>query len=36
MRKILPYLPDLKEKARELRQNSTLSEVLLWNHLKQK
>ncbi|MCF7798240.1 MAG: DUF559 domain-containing protein [Candidatus Marinimicrobia bacterium] len=36
MKKILPYRPDLKEKAQKLRQNSTLSEVLLWNHLKQK
>ena len=30
------YNPKLKEKARELRNNSTLSEVLLWNKLKQK
>ena len=33
-RKLIPYNPDLKEKARELRKNSTLSEVLLWNKLK--
>ncbi len=26
--------PKLKEKARELHNNSTLSEVLLWNKLK--
>ncbi|WP_299757693.1 endonuclease domain-containing protein [uncultured Pontibacter sp.] len=35
-RKILPYKPYLKELARQLRQNSTLSEVLLWNELKNK
>jgi very-short-patch-repair endonuclease len=28
------YNPALKEKARQLRNNSTLSEVLLWNKLK--
>ena len=31
---ILPYNPMLKERARDLRKNSTLSEVLLWRHLK--
>jgi len=36
MRKILPYNPKLKQLARELRNNSTLSEVLLWKHLKSK
>ena len=35
-RKIIPYNPDLKVLARELRKNMTLSEVLLWNELKQK
>jgi type I site-specific restriction-modification system R (restriction) subunit/very-short-patch-repair endonuclease len=35
-RKILPYNPKLKELARKLRKNMTLSETLLWNHLKQK
>lgn len=35
-RKIIPYNPDLKELAKELRRNMTLSEVLLWNELKQK
>ncbi len=35
-RKILPYNPKLKVLARELRKNMTLSEVLLWNQLKQK
>jgi len=29
----IPYNPALKEKARYLRNNSTLSEVLLWKHL---
>jgi len=33
-RKNYPYNPALKERARELRNNSTLSEVLLWNELK--
>lgn len=35
-RKIIPYKPWLKEKARELRNNSTKSEILLWNYLKGK
>jgi very-short-patch-repair endonuclease len=35
-RKIIPYDPELKELAKELRHNMTLSEVLLWNELKQK
>ncbi len=35
-RKIIPYNPELKELAKELRKNMTLSEVLLWNELKQK
>ena len=35
-RKIIPYNPDLKDLARQLRKNMTLSEVLLWNELKQK
>jgi len=34
--KIIPYNPDLKELASQLRKNMTLSEVLLWNELKQK
>jgi very-short-patch-repair endonuclease len=33
-RKILLYNPALKEKARELRNNSTSSEILLWTFLK--
>ena len=36
MRKIIPYNPKLKQLARNLRNNSTLSEVLLWQHLKGK
>lgn len=35
-RKIIPYNPDLKQLARRLRKNMTLSEVLLWNELKNK
>ena len=35
-RKIIPYNPDLKYLAHLLRKNMTLSEVLLWNELKQK
>ncbi|RDV14850.1 endonuclease domain-containing protein [Pontibacter diazotrophicus] len=34
--KIIPYRQDLKLKARELRKNSTLSEVLLWQEIKDK
>ena len=30
------YNPSLKEKARQLRKNSTLAEVLLWTKLKQR
>ncbi len=33
---IIPYRKDLKEKARELRKNSTLSEVLLWQEIRKK
>jgi very-short-patch-repair endonuclease len=35
-RKILPYHPELKAIARMLRRTMTLSEILLWNQLKQK
>jgi len=31
--KIIPYNPNLKALAKQLRQNMTLSEVLLWNEL---
>jgi len=34
--KIIPYNPKLKEYARQLRNNSTLSEVLLWQKIKNK
>jgi len=34
--KIIPYNPKLKQLARELRKNSTLSEVLLWQQIKGK
>jgi len=33
---IIPYNPKLKELARNLRNNSTLSEILLWQQLKGK
>lgn len=33
-RKIIPYNPSLKGKARELRNNSTTSEIKLWRFLK--
>ncbi len=35
-RKIIPYNPKLKEIARNLRNNSTLAEILLWKRLKGK
>ncbi len=35
-REIIPYNPKLKELARELRNNSTKSEIKLWNELKGK
>ena len=35
-RKIIPYNRALKEKARELRNNSTKTEILLWINLKGK
>ncbi len=35
-RKIIPYNPKLKELARQLRKDMTLSEVLLWQELKGK
>jgi len=34
--KIIPYNPQLKNKAKYLRKNMTLPEVLLWQHLKGK
>lgn len=35
-RKIIPYNPKLKALAKKLRKDMTLSEVLLWDQLKQK
>lgn len=35
-RKIIPYNPNLKELARKLRNNSTQSEIRLWQYLKGK
>jgi very-short-patch-repair endonuclease len=35
-RKIILYNPELKSLAKDLRNNMTLSEVLLWNELKNK
>jgi very-short-patch-repair endonuclease len=35
-RKIIPYDPKLKEFARNLRNNSTHSEIALWKRLRQK
>lgn len=32
--KIVPYNPELKFKARQLRKNSSLPEVLLWQKIK--
>ncbi|WP_299098602.1 endonuclease domain-containing protein [uncultured Winogradskyella sp.] len=34
--KIIPYNPKLKILARQLRKNSTLPEVLLWQNIKQR
>ncbi|MBU2542935.1 DUF559 domain-containing protein [Patescibacteria group bacterium] len=33
-RKIFPYDPKLKELARELRNDSTIAEILLWKYLR--
>jgi very-short-patch-repair endonuclease len=35
-KEIIPYNPKLKLLARNLRNHSTLSEILLWNYLKNK
>ncbi|BDQ02086.1 MAG: hypothetical protein KatS3mg036_1053 [Ignavibacterium sp.] len=35
-RKIILYNPSLKEKARQLRNNSTFTEIMLWQQLKGK
>jgi len=34
-RPIIPYNPKLKKLARKLRNNSTKSEIIVWQHLKQ-
>lgn len=34
--KIIPYRPDLRAKARELRKHGTMAEALLWNEIKNK
>ncbi len=34
--KIIPYRKDLKEKARELRNNSTTAEILLWQEIQRR
>ena len=34
--KIIPYNPKLKKLARDLRKNSTLAEILLWQNIKNK
>ena len=36
MRKIIPYNPNLKGLARQLRNKSTKSEIILWQKLKRK
>jgi very-short-patch-repair endonuclease len=33
---IIPYNPQLKERARELRKNPTLAEKILWRELRKK
>jgi very-short-patch-repair endonuclease len=35
-RKIIPYNPKLKAFARKLRNNSTFTEIMMWNYLKKK
>ncbi len=35
-RKIIPYNPKLTALSKQLRNNSTLAEVLLWNQIKKK
>lgn len=34
--KIIPYRPELRDFARSLRKNSTLSEVILWQNIKRR
>ena len=35
-RDIIPYNPKLKQLARKLRNNSTFTEIMMWNYLKKK
>ena len=35
-RKVIPYNPRLKDRARQLRKNMTRAEVMLWQHVKGK
>jgi very-short-patch-repair endonuclease len=35
-RNIIPYNPRLKEFARKLRNDSTFTEIMMWNYLKKK
>jgi len=35
-RKIIPYNPKLKEFARNLRNDSTFTEIMMWKYLKKK
>ena len=34
--KIIPYNPKLRELARKLRNNSTVTEILMWKYLRKK
>ncbi|MFD2514350.1 endonuclease domain-containing protein [Pontibacter locisalis] len=34
--RVIPYREDLRAKARELRKNSTLAEILLWQEIKER
>jgi very-short-patch-repair endonuclease len=34
--KIIPYNPILRQRARELRRNSTLGEILLWKEIRKR
>ncbi|WP_181306374.1 endonuclease domain-containing protein [Rufibacter sp. XAAS-G3-1] len=34
--RLIPYRQDLKQRAKDLRNNCTLAEILLWNELKGK
>ncbi len=34
--KIIPYNPELKQRARQLRKNSTFPEILLWKKIRRR